>query len=239
MSCSAGAGRPRLHHRRAPDQVLAIASGWADADLGGRDRVRHRRAAQGQHDLRDHDLPQRAVRPDLAQARGARTALAGGGPGAPRLHRQRDGGPAARDEFIDPFGGFEALGEKVLRTPGTAGGVVRRRPAAHAARGQVRGQAGVHRRARRARRNDRRWPSASRSCRPSGSRSELTKLMLTPDPALGLDVCWCETGLADEVLPELSGAAAGDRRAPPAQGRLRAHAHRARAGDRAGAAVRA
>ena len=33
--------------------------------------------------------------------------------------------------------------------------------------------------------------------------SELTKLMLTPDPALGVDVL-VQTGVADEVLPEVS-----------------------------------
>ena len=52
------------------------------------------------------------------------------------------------------------------------------------------------------------------------------------DPRRGLELL-VDTGLADHVLPELPALQARDRRAPPAQGRLRAHPDGARAGRRA------
>src|SRR6185312_6136801 len=63
--------RPRSHHERDPRSGADDGQWLGRPDLGGRDRVRHRRAAQGQRGLRDHHLPQRAVRTDLAQARRA------------------------------------------------------------------------------------------------------------------------------------------------------------------------
>ena len=56
------AGRPRPDHGRDARAGAGDHQRLGRPDLGGRDRVRHRRAAQGQHDLRDHHLPQRAVR---------------------------------------------------------------------------------------------------------------------------------------------------------------------------------
>src|SRR6185369_9724788 len=94
--------RPRSHHERDPRSGADDGQRLGRPDLGGRDRVRHRRAAQGQRGLRDHHLPQRAVRTDLAQARRTVRYLAGGRPGAPRFHRQRDGGPAARVRLHRP-----------------------------------------------------------------------------------------------------------------------------------------
>ena len=52
-------------------------------------------------------------------------------------------------EFTDPFGGLADLAARVLRTPGHAGGVVRRRPAADAAGRPVRRAAALRGRARR------------------------------------------------------------------------------------------
>ena len=46
-------------------------------------------------------------------------------------------------ELVDPSGGVEDLVAGVLRTPATARAVVRRRPAAHAARGTLRVAAGL------------------------------------------------------------------------------------------------
>jgi poly(A) polymerase len=105
-------------------------------------------------------------------------------------------------EFTDPFGGFDALREKVLRTPG--------RPEQSFSDDPLR----ILRAARfaaklgftvapevRAAMTER----AGRLVIVSAERitSELTKLMLTPDPALGIDVL-VQTGVADEVLPEVS-----------------------------------
>ena len=66
-------------------------------------------------------------------------------------------------------------------------------------------------------------------------RDEFTKLLCGADPVTGLRLL-VDTGLADRFLPELTGLQAGDRRARPAQGRLRAHADRGE--QRGGAGVR-
>ena len=47
-------------------------------------------------------------------------------------------------EFVDPFDGLRDLAAKVLRTPGSAGAVVPRRPAADDAGGPVRRPARLH-----------------------------------------------------------------------------------------------
>lgn len=51
-----------------PEQVLALTEDWADATWTVGIGVRHGGAAQGQHDVRDNHLPQRAVRGPVAQA---------------------------------------------------------------------------------------------------------------------------------------------------------------------------
>ena len=67
-------------------------------------------------------------------------------------------------------------------------------------------------------------------------RDELVKLICAPYPRQGLALL-VETGIAELVLPELPALQARARRAPPPQGRLRAHADGARAGDRPRAAA--
>ena len=105
-------------------------------------------------------------------------------------------------EFADPFGGFDALREKVLRTPG--------RPEQSFSDDPLR----ILRAARFAAKlgftvaDDVRAAMADQAGRldiVSTERitGELTKLMLTPDPALGIDLL-VQTGVADEVLPEVS-----------------------------------
>jgi len=105
-------------------------------------------------------------------------------------------------EIADPFGGFDALREKVLRTPGppetSFGDDPLRilRAARFAARLGFRVADDV-----RAAMTD----QAARLEIVSAERitSELTKLMLTGDPALGIDVL-VQTAVADQVLPEVS-----------------------------------
>ncbi len=105
-------------------------------------------------------------------------------------------------EFTDPYRGLDALREKVLRTPGPpersfGDDPLRILRAARFAAGlgftvapEV--QAAMTEQARRV--------EIVSAERVSG---ELTKLMLTPDPALGIDLL-VQTGVADEVLPEVS-----------------------------------
>ncbi len=106
-------------------------------------------------------------------------------------------------EFVDPFGGFDALREKVLRTPGPPEQSFSDDPLRilRAARFAAKLGFTVAPEVRAAM-----TEQAERLGIVSAERiaSELTKLMLTPDPALGIDVL-VQTGVADEVLPEVSG----------------------------------
>ena len=105
-------------------------------------------------------------------------------------------------EFTDPFGGFDALREKVLRTPGPPEQSFSDDPLRilRAARFAAKLGFTVAPEVRAAM-----TEQAGRLKIVSAERitSELTKLMLTPDPALGIDVL-VQTGVADEVLPEVS-----------------------------------
>ena len=106
-------------------------------------------------------------------------------------------------EFVDPFGGFDALREKVLRTPGPPEQSFSDDPLRilRAARFAAKLGFTVAPEVRAAM-----TEQAERLRIVSAERiaGELTKLMLTPDPALGIDVL-VQTGVADEVLPEVSG----------------------------------
>ncbi len=105
-------------------------------------------------------------------------------------------------EIADPFGGFDALREKVLRTPGPPEQSFSDDPLRilRAARFAAKLRFTVAPEVRAAM-----TEQAERLEIVSAERitSELTKLMLTPDPALGLDVL-VQTRVADEVLPEVS-----------------------------------
>ena len=105
-------------------------------------------------------------------------------------------------EFVDPFGGFDALRKKVLRTPGPPEQSFSDDPLRilRAARFAAKLGFTVAPEVRVAM-----TEQADRLEIVSAERitSELTKLMLTPDPALGIDVL-VQTGVADEVLPEVS-----------------------------------
>jgi poly(A) polymerase len=105
-------------------------------------------------------------------------------------------------EFTDPYRGFDALREKVLRTPGPPEQSFRDDPLRilRAARFAAKLGFTIAPEVRVAM-----TEQAGRMEIVSAERitSELTKLMLTPDPALGIDVL-VQTEAADEVLPEVS-----------------------------------
>jgi poly(A) polymerase len=105
-------------------------------------------------------------------------------------------------ELVDPFGGLEALRERVLRTPG--------RPQDSFSDDPLR----IMRAARFAAKLG--FTVAPEVCAAMTEQAarlrivsaervagELTKLMLTSDPAVGIDLM-VRTGVADEVLPEVS-----------------------------------
>jgi len=105
-------------------------------------------------------------------------------------------------EIADPYRGFDALKEKVLRTPGRPEQSFSDDPlrilraARFAAKLEFEVAADV-----RAALTDQADRLAIVS--PERITSELTKLMLTPDPALGIDLL-VQTGVAEQVLPEVS-----------------------------------
>jgi poly(A) polymerase len=105
-------------------------------------------------------------------------------------------------EFTDPFGGFDALREKVLRTPGPPERSFGDDPLRilRAARFAAKLGFAVAPEVRAAM-----TEQADRLGIVSAERitAELTKLMLTPDPALGIDVL-VQTDVAEQVLPEVS-----------------------------------
>ena len=185
-----------------PEQVMALVSGWADAvwtvgiafgTVGLRRgssvfeittyRSEQYRATSRRPDVRyGHSLEE-----DLSRRDFTINAMAARLPGY---------------EFVDPFGGRDALRERVLRTPG--------RPQDSFSDDPLR----ILRAARFAAKlgftvaRDVRAAMAEQAARleiVSAERvaGELTKLMLTSDPARGIDVL-VQAAVADEVLPEVS-----------------------------------
>ena len=145
--------RSGLHHRRPAGARAADRAPLGRRIVGHRHRVRHHRRHQGRAAGGDHHVPCGQLRPGVAKSSGAVRRHARRRSGAPRLHRQRhrrahrpEGAGGARRILRSPkrFGG--TAGRRVGHPCG-AGGVVRRRSAAHAACCQVRLAARLHRRA--------------------------------------------------------------------------------------------
>jgi poly(A) polymerase len=185
-----------------PDQVLKITSGWADRtwEVGiafGTVGLRKGSTLFEITTYRSEQYERASRRPDVQYGTSLEDDLG-----------RRDftvNAMAARlpgYEFTDPFGGFEALRERVLRTPGPPERSFGDDPLRilRAARFAAKLGFTVADDVRAAMTDQ-----AGRLEIVSVERitSELTKLMLTPDPALGVDVL-VQTGVADEVLPEVS-----------------------------------
>jgi poly(A) polymerase len=185
-----------------PDQVLKITSGWADRtwEVGiafGTVGLRKGSEFFEITTYRSEQYERTSRRPDVRYGTSLEDDLG-----------RRDftvNAMAARlpdYEFTDPFGGFEALTERVLRTPGPPERSFGDDPLRilRAARFAAKLGFTVADDVRAAMTDQ-----AGRLEIVSVERitSELTKLMLTPDPALGVDIM-VQTGVADEVLPEVS-----------------------------------
>ena len=196
------AGELDLTTDATPDQVLEIIRGWADkvwtvgiafGTVGlrkGNDlfEITTYRSEQYEQTSRKPDVQYgQSLEGDLGRRDFTINAMAVTLPGY---------------EFVDPFGGFDALREKVLRTPGPPEQSFGDDPLRilRAARFAAKLGFTVAPEVRAAM-----TEQAGRLEIVSAERitSELTKLMLTPDPALGVDVL-VQTGVADKVLPEVS-----------------------------------
>jgi poly(A) polymerase len=184
-----------------PEQVLAIIDGWADATwtIGiafgtvglrkGRQvfeittyRSERYRATSRNPDVRYG----RSLEEDLSRRDFTINAMAARLPGY---------------ELVDPFGGLDALKEKVLRTPGRPEDSFNDDPLRilRAARFAAKLGFTIADDVRAAMTEQAHRLSIVSTERITG---ELTKLMLTPDPALGIDIL-VQTGVADQVLPEV------------------------------------
>src|SRR5215470_9683131 len=186
-----------------PDQVLAIASGWADRtwEVGiafGTVGLRKGSTVFEITTYRSERYERTSRKPDVRYGTSLEEDLG-----------RRDftvNAMAARlpgYEFTDPFGGFEALGQKVLRTPGPPERSFGDDPLRilRAARFAARLGFTVADDVRAAMTDQ--APRLLEKVSVERITSELTKLMLTPDPALGIDIL-VQTGVAGEVLPEVS-----------------------------------
>ncbi len=185
-----------------PEQVLEMTEGWADRTwtVGiafGTVGLRRGSSAFEITTYRSEQYGRASRRPDVQYGRSLEEDLG-----------RRDftvNAMAARlpgYDLADPFGGFDALREKVLRTPG--------RPERSFSDDPLR----ILRAARfAAKLGFTIAPDVRAAMTEQAGRleivsveritSELTKLMLTPDPALGVDVL-VQTEVAEQVLPEVS-----------------------------------
>ncbi len=185
-----------------PDQVLGLTRGWADRTwtVGiafGTVGLRKGNSVFEITTYRSEQYGRTSRKPDVRYGRSLEEDLG-----------RRDftvNAMAARlpgYEFTDPFGGFEALKEKVLRTPGPPERSFGDDPLRILRAARFAAQLGftIAPEVRAAM-----TEQAGRLDIVSAERitAELTKLMLAPDPALGIDVL-VQTGVADEVLPEVS-----------------------------------
>jgi poly(A) polymerase len=185
-----------------PDQVLKITRGWADktwtigiafGTVGLRKGSDHFEVTT----YRSEQYDRTSRRPDVRYGTSLEDDLS-----------RRDftvNAMAARlpgYEFTDPFGGFDALREKVLRTPAAPEQSFGDDPLRilRAARFAAKLGFAVAPEVRAAM-----TEQADRLEIVSAERitAELTKLMLTADPARGVDVL-VQTGVAEQVLPEVS-----------------------------------
>ncbi|MGH3204145.1 MAG: CCA tRNA nucleotidyltransferase [Streptosporangiaceae bacterium] len=185
-----------------PEQVLAAVAGWADktwtvgiafGTVGLRKgstvfeittyRSEQYRATSRRPDVRYG----RSLEEDLSRRDFTINAMAARLPGY---------------DLVDPFGGLDALQDKVLRTPGRAADSFSDDPLRilRAARFAAKLGFAVAPEVRAAM-----TAQAARLEIVSAERitAELTKLMLTPDPALGIDLL-VQTDVADQVLPEVA-----------------------------------
>jgi poly(A) polymerase len=185
-----------------PEQVLALVGGWADHvwTVGiafGTVGVRKRSAIFEITTYRSEAYSERSRKPNVVYGTSLTEDLS-----------RRDftiNAMAAKlpsCEFVDPFGGLDALRERELRTPGAAEVSFSDDPLRILRAARFVAKLGLHVA------SDVRAAMTEMADRleiVSVERvtGELTKLMLTPDPAAGIDLL-VQTGVADEVLPEVS-----------------------------------
>jgi poly(A) polymerase len=185
-----------------PEQVLAVVDGWADATwtvgiafgtVGLRKgssvfEITTYRSEQYRPESRKPDVQYgRSLEEDLSRRDFTINAMAARLPGY---------------EFVDPHRGLDALKEKVLRTPGRPEESFDDDPLRILRAARFAAKLGFTIAADVLAAMTERAPRLA-IVSPERITGELTKLMLSPDPALGIDVL-VQTGAAEQVLPEVS-----------------------------------
>jgi poly(A) polymerase len=186
----------------APEQVLAVVDGWADATwtvgiafgtVGLRKgssvfEVTTYRSEQYRPESRKPDVRYgRSLEEDLSRRDFTINAMAARLPGY---------------ELVDPHRGLDALKEKVLRTPGRPEESFDDDPLRILRAARFAAKLGFTIAADVLAAMTEQAPRLA-IVSPERITGELTKLMLSPDPALGIDVL-VQTGVAEQVLPEVS-----------------------------------
>ena len=132
-----------------PDVIERRREGLGRRGLAAGRAVRDRRLREGRRALRDHDVPRRGLPRRQPQARGHVLRRHRDRPLAARLHDQRDGDRARRARARRPARRPRRPRGPAAAHAALARGLVRRRPAAHAARGALRRDARLRARRRR------------------------------------------------------------------------------------------
>jgi len=185
-----------------PEEILDIVAGWADATWtvgiafgtvglrkdGSVFEITTYRSEQYRASSRKPDVRYgRSLEEDLSRRDFTVNAMAARLPGY---------------ELVDPFGGLDALKDKVLRTPGRPEDSFGDDPLRILRAARFAAQLGF------TVADDVRAAMTDQAARleivsPERIAAELSKLMLTPDPRPGIDLL-VQTGVADEVLPEVA-----------------------------------
>jgi poly(A) polymerase len=185
-----------------PEQVLAMVDGWADKTWAvgiafGTVGLRRRNSLFDVTTYRSEQYERTSRKPDVQYGRSLEEDL-----GRRDFTINAMAVRLPQYEFVDPFGGFDALREQVLRTPGPPEQSFSDDPLRilRAARFAAKLGFTVTPEVRAAMTDQ-----AARLQIVSDERitGELTKLMLTPDPAAGIDIL-VQTEVAEQVLPEVS-----------------------------------
>ena len=215
------AQRPRLHHVGAPRCDRAAAARLGRRGLGHGPRLRHhrRRRASGRSRSR-RTAPRATTRPPASRRSTSATASRATWAGATSPSTRWPCCCPSR-EFVDPYGGVDDLAHRVLRTPGRPEDSFSDDPLRMMRAARFAAQLGF------AVDPDvvaAMTAMADRIAIISAERvrDELVKLVCAPHPRARADAARGDRAGADRAA-RAAGAAAGTRRAPPPQGRLRAH----------------